>query len=106
MAFRVIWSPAALEDADEIGTYIARDSRHYAAAVVRKLRDTARALRDFPLAGRIVPELEEETIREKLVYSYRLVYRVEGKVVTIAAIVHMRQSFETGVGGLQPPERE
>lgn len=106
MAYRVIWSPAALEDADEIGAYIARDSAHYAAAVVRKLRDTARALRDFPLSGRPVPELEEETIREKFVYSYRLIYRVEGQVVTIAAIVHMRRSFEPGVGRLWPPERE
>lgn len=37
-------------------------------------------------------------IREKIVYGWRMLYRVEDGVVTIAAIVHSRQSFETGVG--------
>jgi toxin ParE1/3/4 len=100
VAHRVVWSPAALEDAEAIAEYIARDSAQYAAAVVRKLRDTARSLRDFPRSGRAVPEFEDESIREKIVYSYRLIYRVEASVVTIAAIVHARQSFETGVGRL------
>lgn len=98
MAYRVVWSPAAIEDAEAIAAYIARDSAHYAAAVVRKLRDTARALREFPLSGRIVPELGDDRIREKLVYSYRLIYRVGSDLVTIAAIVHVRQSFEAGIG--------
>ncbi|MDP9349723.1 MAG: type II toxin-antitoxin system RelE/ParE family toxin, partial [Gemmatimonadota bacterium] len=31
--------------------------------------------------------------REKLVYSYRLIYRIETEVVTIAAVVHGKQSF-------------
>ena len=100
MAHRVVWSPAALEDAEAIAEYIARDSAQYAAAVVRRLRDTARSLREFPLSGRTVPEFEDESIREKLVYSYRLIYRVTPTVVTIAAIIHARQSFETGVGRL------
>ncbi|HEX2091914.1 MAG TPA: type II toxin-antitoxin system RelE/ParE family toxin [Longimicrobiaceae bacterium] len=99
MAHRVVWSPAALEDAEAIASDIARDSTRYAATVARRLRDTARSLRDFPLSGRIVPE--EESIREKLVYSYRLIYRVQGEIVTIAAIVHGKQSFETGVGRIR-----
>ncbi|HEV2146237.1 MAG TPA: type II toxin-antitoxin system RelE/ParE family toxin [Longimicrobiaceae bacterium] len=100
MAHRVVWSPAALEDVEAIAEYIARDSAQYAAAVVRKFRDTARSLREFPRSGRSVPEFEDESIREKLVYSYRLIYRIEAGLVTIAAVVHARQSFETGVGRL------
>lgn len=46
----------------------------------------------------MVPELEDEGIREKMVYGWRMIYRFENDVVTIAAIVHSRQSFETGVG--------
>ncbi len=97
MDHRVVWSPTALEDADAIAAYIARDSRQYASAVARRFRETARHLRQFPLSGRMVPELADERIREKIVYGWRMLYRFEDDLVTIAAIVHSRQSFETGV---------
>lgn len=61
-------------------------------------RDSARSLRQFPLSGRMFPELHDEAVREKIVYGWRMIYRFENAVVTIAAIVHSRQSFETGVG--------
>ncbi|MDP9348649.1 MAG: type II toxin-antitoxin system RelE/ParE family toxin, partial [Gemmatimonadota bacterium] len=97
----VVWSPAALEDVEAIAAYIARDSAQYASAVVQRLRDTARSLREFPLSGRTVPEFDDASLREKLVYNYRLIYRIETEVVTIAAVVHGKQSFVTGVGRLR-----
>lgn len=98
MAYRVVWSPAALDDVDVIAAYIARDSQGYASNVVRKFRDAARGLRQFPLSGRMVPELMDERIREKIIYGWRMIYRFEDAVVTITSIVHSRQSFYTGVG--------
>jgi toxin ParE1/3/4 len=64
MAYSVVWSPNALDDVDEIAAYIARDSPTYAAAVVEKILNTTRNLQNFPLLGRIVPESNEESIRE------------------------------------------
>ena len=98
MDHRVVWSPAALDDLDAIAAYIARDSRRYASVVTAKFRQSARELRQFPLSGRMVPELEDERIREKIVYGWRMIYRFENSMVTIAAIIHSRQSFETGLG--------
>ena len=63
MAYSVVWSPEALKDVDDIASYIARDSVFYAAAVVQKILDTSRELKDFPQIGRIVPELSDEAIR-------------------------------------------
>ncbi len=100
MAHRVVWSPTALEDADAIAEFIARDSPRYASAVVRRLRDNARSLRRLPFSGRLVPEFRDEAIRERLIRPYRLIYRIKDDVVTIAAIVHMQQSFEVGLGRL------
>jgi toxin ParE1/3/4 len=100
VAYRVVWSPAALDDADAIAAYIARDSPRYASNVIRRFRETARGLRRFPLSGRMVPELEDDRIREKIIYGWRMIYRFEDSIVTIAAIVHSRQSFETGIGRL------
>lgn len=95
MDYEVAWSPAALEDVEALAEYIARDSEFYARAVVDKILDTTRKLRNFPFAGRIVPELEEETIRERFVYSYRLIYRLESNRITILAIIHGKRLPES-----------
>lgn len=88
MAYRVAWSPRAVEDLEAIAHYIAVDSSAYAAAVVKSILNTARNLSQFPFAGRIVPELSDENIREWFAYSYRIIYRIEDEVVTVATVVH------------------
>ncbi|MDT5063497.1 MAG: toxin ParE1/3/4 [Acidobacteriota bacterium] len=70
MAYRVEWSPRAVEDVEAIALYISSDSTAYAAAVVKKILETARNLSRFPFAGRVVPEFGEENIRERFAYSY------------------------------------
>ena len=88
MAYRVAWSPRALEDLEGIAQYIAADSAAYAAAVVKTILHTARSLSQFPHSGRVVPEIADENIREWFAYSYRVIYRIEEEGITIAAIVH------------------
>jgi addiction module RelE/StbE family toxin len=94
MAYQVVWSPRAVDDVEAIALYIANDSTTYAAAVVKKILDTTRKLNDFPLAGRIVPEFDEENIREQFVYSYRIIYRIQDETITIAAVIHGKQLLE------------
>ena len=94
MDYRVSWSPTALDDVDAIAEYINRDSPAYTRAVVNKILDTARKLEDFPNAGRVVPELDDEAIRERFVYSYRLIYRIQEHDVLIVAVVHGRRLLE------------
>lgn len=94
MDYRVSWSPAALDDVDAIAEYINRDSPAYTRAVVNKILDAARNLKTFPNAGRIVPELDDETIRECFVYSYRLIYHIQENDVLIVAVVHGRRLLE------------
>ncbi len=94
MAYRVEWSPRALDDVDSIAAYIARDSPAYASAVVAKIIKSTRTLRIFPLGGRIVPELDREDTREIFAYSYRIIYTVDRTNVTIAAVIHARRLLE------------
>ena len=94
MAYRVVWSPRAVEDLESIAQYIAADSAAYAAAVVKTILNTANNFSRFPLSGRVVPELGEESIREWFAYSYRIIYRVENEIVTVAAIVHGKRLLE------------
>lgn len=95
MAYEVSWSAAAIKDVEEIAAYIERDSPRYAQAVVDRLVSTARSLAAFPLRGRVVPELADTSYRERFVYSYRLVYKIDADRVLIVAVIHGRRLLET-----------
>ena len=94
MASRVTWSGHALRDLENIAEYIAADSPRYAAAVVKKIVTQARMLGRFPRSGRKVPEFEDPNLREVVVYSYRVIYRLMSEEILIAAVVHGRRSLE------------
>lgn len=91
MAYVVRWSPRALEDVEAIAEYIQKDSPFYAKAVVAKIVAASRRLVDFPLSGRIVPETGDSAVREFFVFSYRVIYRIKGTSITIAAVVHCKR---------------
>lgn len=93
MAHRVVWSQAALRDIEAIADYIERDSTAYARAVVRKLLAAGRQLEAFPFSGRSVPEAGDPRVRELVVYSYRLIYRISAEMVVFVAVVHSRQDI-------------
>jgi plasmid stabilization system protein ParE len=91
MALRVRWSPRAADDLEAIAEYISLDSPAYAKSVIKTILEITRKFSQFPLAGRIVPEFNDENIREWFAYSYRIIYRLDQNIVTVAAIVHGRR---------------
>ncbi len=94
MAHRVVWSRRALHDLESIAEYIAADSTTFAGIVVRKIVNQTRILAQFPRSGRKVPEFDDENIRELIVYSYRIIYRVHDNEIVIAAVVHGKQILQ------------
>ena len=88
MEYRVTWSPEAIEDLESIAEYIERDSLFYAQSVVSKILEASRDIKEFPLIGRVVPELGDENIRERFIYSYRLVYQMRQQNILIVAVIH------------------
>jgi len=88
MAHEVVWLRAALNDLDAIGEYIAASSPRYASIVVSRLIAASRDLSRFPLMGSPVPEWEADEFRQRIVYNYRLIYRVKGSRVEILAVLH------------------
>jgi toxin ParE1/3/4 len=71
----VRWSARARDDLLSIGRFIAADNPPAARLWVEKLRLRTHAAARSPLAGRRVPELDREDIREVLMRSHRIVYR-------------------------------
>ena len=94
MARRLAWSPEAIEDIEAIASYIERDSLWYARAVVAKIVETAEAIPDHPELGRIVPEIDDRSIRERFVYNYRIIYRLEQERILVATVVHGSRLLE------------
>lgn len=88
MARKVEWTDPAWDDLAEIAEYIARDSVYYAAAFVEEIRESAASLAAFADRGQIVPEHDDPSVRELLVKSYRLIYKLSDKKVTILAVIH------------------
>lgn len=88
MARRLVWSPEAIEDIESIASFIERDSLWYAKAVASRIVETAETIPDYPEMGRVVPEIGDSAIRERFVYSYRIIYRVEAECILVAAVIH------------------
>ena len=104
MARVLVWSPEAVEDIDAIAAYIERDSPWYARAVASKIVETAESIPEYPELGRMVPELDDPAIRERLVHRYRVIYRLDEAHVLIVAVIHGRQDFGPFVASIQSTE--
>jgi len=70
------WTKNALQDLNDIGEYISKDSIRYAELTVDKLFFSVDILENHPNAGKVVLEFEDETIRELIRGNYRIVYHV------------------------------
>jgi len=75
------WTDRARRDLLQIGQYIARDNPAAARRWIERLRDKAR-----PLAGRVVPELGRDSVREVFLGNYRLIYILRKDVVTVLTV--------------------
>jgi addiction module RelE/StbE family toxin len=85
---KLIWSPRAASDLEEICNYIALDSEHYARLFAQQIVTLIEKILDFPKAGRVVPEYQRDDLRERIFQNYRIVYRIKEEAIEIVAIVH------------------
>ena len=90
MGYQVAFSPSARRDVRDIVRYISLDSPDRAISFGHFLLNSTRRLADFPELGRVVPEFDHPSIREIVVRSYRVIYRLDhaGRRVDIARFWH------------------
>ena len=77
MGYQVALSPSARRDLRDIVRYISIDSPDRAVRFGQFLVSSAKRLAEFPELGRVVPEFDDSSIREIIVRSYRVIYRVD-----------------------------
>ena len=88
---KIVWSPLALERANEIADYIAETSVEAVRVWLMDIFAAVDRLKEFPESGRVVPEVKRPNIRELIFKHYRLIYRIERKQLAILTVRHSRQ---------------
>ena len=93
---KVVWSPLAVEQVEEIAGYIARDDPSAAAKWVDAVFDRAKVLSALPGSGRVVPEVDQPNVREIIFGNYRIIYRVEAARVAVLTVRHVKRLLLDG----------
>jgi toxin ParE1/3/4 len=92
---KVIWTEQALERLIEIQDFIARANADAAERLVRRIAERGDGLSKFPEMGRAVPELPGTGIREIIEGHYRIVYRIQTRVVQVLTVFEGHRQFPT-----------
>lgn len=91
------WTNQAVDDLESIAEFIARDSENYAKMFVHKIMKSLDQIISFPMSGRIVSEFKQENIRELVVGSYRIIYRIKEDVAELLTIHHSAQLLSVSI---------
>ena len=94
MARLLRWTEDAADDIVAIAEFISRDSEFYAKAVVQKIMEKVATIPEEPEIGRMVPEIESPELRERFVYSYRIIYQIADNAIWLIAIFSGKQPIE------------
>jgi toxin ParE1/3/4 len=85
---KVLWTDTALGHLTAIHDYIAQDAPLYARILVDRLTSRSKQIAQFPGSGRVVPEYEDEQVRELLEGTYRVIYEVYPDHIDVVAVIH------------------
>jgi len=99
---RLIWTPQALDDLEAICQFIARDAPRYAQIFAQRVFAAAERLQQFPLSGLVVPEIDQQNVREVLLGNYRIIYRSRGEDVEVITVYHSARLLDTSQFRCQP----
>lgn len=80
------WTRRARADLQGIFEYIAQDDRSAAERWVSHLIARAELAATMPNGGRMLPEMARPDIREVLLRSYRIVYRVAHQGIVVLTV--------------------
>jgi len=95
----LFWTPKAIQQMEGIADYIALDSQYQSKRVATLIVRATQRLKIFPESGAGVPELDDDSVREIRVFSFRILYRWRSDMrqVHILGVVHGRQLLDDSV---------
>jgi toxin ParE1/3/4 len=90
---KVFWTETAIRNLSAIRTYIEQTSPTYAKRLVDQITSRSKQIAAFPNSGRIVPEFDNDFVREIIEGNYRIIYAIQGNQVEILAVLHGAQQL-------------
>lgn len=90
----IVWSPLAVEQARDIGSYIALDKLSAAEKWIEGIFSCVEKLIEFPEIGRIVPEIKRRNIREVIRGNYRVIYKISGHNIHVLVVKSYQQNLD------------
>ena len=90
---QIIWTEPALDDLEEIASYIALDKLSAAQRLVQKVFDRVDLLRESPNSGRKIPELSRSKYKEVIVGPCRIFYRFTRNTVYILHVMRSEREM-------------
>ena len=94
---KVHWTANAISHLTAIHEYVSLSSEKYAQRMVDQLTNRSVQISSFPLSGRMVPEFENENIREVFEGNYRIIYYIKSDQIDVLAVVHGTQQLQSDV---------
>ena len=85
---KVAWTRRSLYRLRQILDYIAKDQPRNAAHFVDRLIQRGDSIGEQPRRGRVVPEYQDDTIREVLDGDYRIIYKIRLERIDILTVRH------------------
>lgn len=92
---KIIWTRRAFAQLEKTVTYIKQESSlHQASLALDKILDSISGLTNFPQRGAIEPLLRHKKTeyRYLVVFSYKVIYRVDKEKVVISRVFNTKQS--------------
>ncbi|KQN33855.1 hypothetical protein ASE92_14485 [Pedobacter sp. Leaf41] len=92
---KIVWTEIAIDDLNNIANYHSQYSDNFASALIKRLFNKPKILKEMPELGRVVPERDNEFIRELIEGNYRIIYYFEKEIDTVEIITihHASQPF-------------
>ncbi len=95
---QVRWTEKSTKNLEAIFEYIAHDSIVYATRFIKSLIKSTDVLIKQPFIGRIVPEINEKSIREILFKDYRIIYKLlDDENIEILTVYHGARNFVSNI---------
>ena len=90
---RLNWTSHALNKIEDTCHYMDGYDVDSSKKFMKSVKIELDSLKQFPKIGRIVPERNNENLREIFIKKFRFLYIYEKNEITILTILHFKQDF-------------
>ena len=94
---KILYTPAAVDDMDEIFSYISQDNIAAAEMMLEKINGRVALLGEFPNLGSVLSDEEYTMVKRGyrfcVVHPYLVFYRIIGNNIIIHRILHGRRDY-------------